>query len=95
VKTGQVLNVDLSATGWVECWRSAWSLRKTRTGGRSRARLPAVDSTTQFHMVVFNEEPAVSGVSEGSLWPVTINPNAVFRWAAKRWAKTAGSASPG
>jgi hypothetical protein len=38
-----------------------------------------VDSATQFHVVVFNEEPAVSGISEGSVVAVTINPGATFQ----------------
>src|SRR5262249_37355310 len=35
-------------------------------------------SPTQFHMVVFNEEPSVSGVTEGSPVVVSIQPGAVF-----------------
>ena len=40
-----------------------------------------MDSATQFHMVVFNEEPAIAGVSEGSPLVVTIQNGAMFQVA--------------
>src|SRR5579859_8131013 len=44
-----------------------------------KGTITSVDSSTQFHMVVFNEEPDVQGISEGSSIAVTIEPNAVFQ----------------
>jgi hypothetical protein len=43
-----------------------------------KGTITSVDSTTQFHMVVFNEEPAGTGIDEGSPVTVTIAANAVF-----------------
>ena len=43
-----------------------------------KGTITSVDSTTQFHMVVFNEEPTMSGVTEGSPVVVTIQ-NATFQ----------------
>jgi len=44
-----------------------------------KGTITSVDSTTQFHMVVFNEEPTMNGISEGSQIAVTIQPNAMFQ----------------
>jgi len=44
-----------------------------------KGTITSVDSTTQFHMVVFNEEPTMNGISEGSQITVTIQPNAMFQ----------------
>jgi hypothetical protein len=44
----------------------------------------------QFHMVVFNEEPTVSGISEGSPVVVTIEPNAVFQVGGEELSEDGG-----
>jgi hypothetical protein len=41
-----------------------------------KGTITSVDSSTQFHMVVFREEPDVNGISEGSPVVVTFVPNA-------------------
>jgi hypothetical protein len=44
-----------------------------------KGTITSVDSSTQFHIVVFREEPGVNGISEGSSVVVTIAPNATFQ----------------
>src|SRR6266478_5879450 len=55
----------------------------------------SVDSTTQFHMVVFNEEPAMSSISEGSSVVVTIQPNAMFQVGREEMGEDGGFSIPG
>src|SRR5260370_15086982 len=78
VKTGQVLNVDLSANGVGSMLAKRVEFEEDANRRAIKGTITSVDSTTQFHMVVFNEEPAVSGVSEGSLVAVAINTDAGF-----------------
>src|SRR5467141_1745325 len=90
VKTGQVLNVDLSANGIGSMLAKRVEFEEDANRGANKGTITSVDSTTQFHMVVFNEEPAVSGVSEGSLVAVTINPNAVFQVGREKMGEDGG-----
>jgi hypothetical protein len=55
-----------------------------------KGTITSVDSSTQFHMVVFNEEPAVSGVSEGSVVAVTINTGATFQVGREEMGEDGG-----
>src|SRR5258708_11890723 len=90
VKTGQVLNVDLSAKGIGSMMAKRVEFEEGANRRAIKGTITSVDSTTQFYMVVFNEEPAVSGVSEGSLVAVTINPNAVFQVGREEMGEDGG-----
>src|SRR5467141_3236477 len=90
VKTGQVLNVDLSANGMGSMLAKRVEFEEDANRRAIKGTITSVDSATQFHMVVFNEEPAVSGVSEGSLVAVTINPNAVVQVGREEMGENGG-----
>jgi hypothetical protein len=79
VQTGQVLNVDLNENGMGTMLAKRVEFEEAANRQAIKGTITSVDSATQFHMVVFNEEPAVSGISEGSPVVVTINPNATFQ----------------
>jgi hypothetical protein len=55
-----------------------------------KGTITSVDSTTQFHMVVYNEEPALGGVSEGSPVVVTIASNATFQVGSEELGEDGG-----
>jgi hypothetical protein len=79
VQMGQVLNVDLNENGMGTMLAKRVEFEEAANRQAIKGTITSVDSATQFHMVVFNEEPAVSGISEGSPMVVTINPNATFQ----------------
>lgn len=79
VKMGQILEVDLSAAGTGTMLAKKVELAEDVNQAELKGTITTVDSSTQFHMVVFNEEPAVSGVSEGGPVVVTILPSASFQ----------------
>jgi len=79
VKQGQIVSVDLSENGTGAMLAKRVELEENVNGKAIKGTITSVDSTTQFHMVVFNEEPAVSGVPEGSPVTVMISPGASFR----------------
>ena len=79
MKMGQVLNVSLSGNGMGTMLAKRVEFEEDANRQAIKGTITSVESATQFHMVVFNEEPAVSGISEGSLVAVTINPNATFQ----------------
>ena len=79
VQMGQVLNVKLSENGMGSMLAKRVEFEEAANRKAIKGTITSVDSATQFHMVVFNEEPAVSGVSEGSVVAVTINPGATFQ----------------
>jgi hypothetical protein len=79
VKMGQILDVDLSGNGIGTMLAKRVEFEEDANRQAIKGTITGVDSTMQFHMVVFNEEPAISGISEGSPVVVTIDPNAVFQ----------------
>src|SRR5579859_1370609 len=79
VKSGQVLDVDLSQNGMGTMLAKRVEFEEDASKQAIKGTITSVDSSTQFHMVVFNEEPDVQGISEGSSIAVTIEPNAVFQ----------------
>ena len=79
VKMGQILDVDLSENGAGAMLAKRVEFEEDANKQAIKGTITSVDSTTQFHMVVFNEEPAVGGISEGSPVVVTIQPNATFQ----------------
>jgi hypothetical protein len=79
VQMGQVLNVKLSENGTGSMLAKRVEFEEAANRRAIKGTITSVDSATQFQMVVFNEEPAVNGVSEGSVVAVTINPGATFQ----------------
>jgi hypothetical protein len=90
VKTGQVLNVKLSGNGMGTMLATRVEFEEDANRQAIKGTITSVDSATQFHMVVFNEEPAVSGVSEGSQVVVTINPGATFQVGREEMGEDGG-----
>jgi len=78
VKTGQIVEVDLSENGMGTMLAKKVELEEAPQQQAVKGTITSVDSSTQFHMVVFNEEPDVNGVSEGSPVVVAIAPTATF-----------------
>jgi len=90
VQTGQVLDVDLSENGSGAMLAKRVEFEEHANMQAIRGTITSVDSSTQFHMVVFNEEPTVSGLSEGSPVVVTIAPNATFQLGMEETGEDGG-----
>jgi hypothetical protein len=75
----QVVSVDLSENGMGTMLAKRVELEDKANGKAIKGTITSVDSTTQFHLVVFNEEPTISGLAEGSPVVVTIAPGATFQ----------------
>ena len=79
IKMDQILQVKLSENGTGTMLARRVEFVEDASKQAIKGTITSVDSSTQFHMVVFKEEPAVNGISEGSPVVVTINPNATFQ----------------
>jgi hypothetical protein len=79
VKMGQILDVDLSENGTGTMLAKRIEFEEDANRAATKGTITGMDSTTQFHMVFFNEEPAMGGVSVGSQVVVRIDPNATFQ----------------
>ena len=90
VQMGQVLNVDLSESGMGTMLAKRVEFEEDANREAIKGTITSVDSTTQFHMVVYNEEPALGGVSEGSPVAVTIGSNAVFQVGSEEVGEDGG-----
>lgn len=91
VKVGQILDVDLSENGMGSMLAKRIEFEEDANQEAIKGTITSVDSTTQFHMVVFNEEPTtMTGISEGSPIVVTINPNAVFQVGSEEMGEDGG-----
>lgn len=90
VKQGQVLNVDLSGNGMGTMLAKRVEFEEDANREAIKGTITSVDSMTQFHMVVFNEEPAMSGIGEGSAVVVTIDPNAMFQVGREEMGENGG-----
>jgi hypothetical protein len=90
VKMGQVLNVDLSENGTGTMLAKRVEFEEDANKQALKGTITSVDSTSQFHMVVFNEEPAISGISEGSSVVVTIDPTASFQVGREETGENGG-----
>jgi Domain of unknown function (DUF5666) len=69
VKTGQILDVDLSENGTGTMLAKRVEFVENASQQAIKGTITSVDNTTsstQFHMVVFTEEPEVNGIPEGS-----------------------------
>ena len=78
VQTGQILNVDLSGNGVGTMLAKRVEFEDSANHEAIKGTITSVDSRTQFHMVVFNEEPAMKGIADGSPVTVMIQGSAVF-----------------
>jgi Domain of unknown function (DUF5666) len=79
VKAGQILDVDLREDGTGTMLAKRVEFEENASEQAIKGTITSVDSNTQFHMVVFREEPDANGISEGSQVVVTIAPNATFQ----------------
>ncbi len=95
VKMGQILNVDLSENGMGKMLAKRVEFEEDANREALKGTITSVDGSTQFHMVVFNEEPAFSGVSEGSQVVVAIQPTAMFQIGREEMGESGGFSIPG
>ena len=79
VKMDQILEVKLSESGTGTMLAKRVEFVEDASKEAIKGTITSVDSSTQFHMVVFREEPPVNGISEGVPVAVTIAPNANFQ----------------
>jgi hypothetical protein len=79
IKMDQILQVKLSENGTGTMLAKRAEFVEDASKQAIKGTITSVDSGTQFHMVVFREEPAVNGISEGSPVVVSISPNATFQ----------------
>src|SRR5262249_16703445 len=90
VQIGQVLEVDLSENGSGAMLAKRVEFEEHANMEVVKGTITSVDSSTQFHMVVFNEEPTVTGLSEGSPVVVTIAPNTTFEIGTEETGENGG-----
>ena len=95
VKMDQILEVRLSENGTGTMLAKRVEFVENASKQAIKGTITSVDSSTQFHMVVFKEEPAVNGISEGSPVVITINPNATFQVGAAEMGENGGFSSLG
>src|SRR5260370_27011721 len=79
VKTGQILDVDLGENGTGTMLAKRVEFEENASQQAIKGTITSVDSSTQFQMVVFREEPDVNGISEGPPVAVTIAPDATLQ----------------
>jgi hypothetical protein len=79
LQSGQVVDVDLSMDGMGTMLAKSVEFEEKAQQVTVKGTITSIDSDTQFHMVVFNEEPTMRGIAEGSQIVVTIQPNAMFQ----------------
>jgi len=90
VKMGQILDVDLSENGMGMMLAKRVEFEEDANREAIKGTITSVDSATQFHMVAFNEEPTVTGISEGSPVVVTIQSGAVFQVGGEELGEDGG-----
>jgi hypothetical protein len=95
VKMDQILEVRLSENGTGTMLAKRVEFVENASQLALKGTITSVDSSTQFHMVVFLEEPAVNGISEGSPVVVTIAPNATFQVGGEEMEDEGGFAMLG
>jgi hypothetical protein len=90
VMSGQILDVTLSENGMGAMLAKRVEFEENANKAAVKGTITSVDSATQFHMVVFNEEPGVAGVAEGSAVVVTIQPGAIFQVGREEMGEDGG-----
>src|SRR5258708_12558645 len=91
----QILEVRLSESGTGTMLAKRVEFVENASKQAIKGTITSVDSSMQFHMVVFKEEPAVNGISEGSPVVITINPNATFQVGAAEMGENGGFSNLG
>lgn len=79
IMMGQIVQVRLSENGMGTMLAKRVEFVENASQLAIKGTITSVDSSKQFHMVVFLEEPAANGISEGETVVVTIAPNATFQ----------------
>jgi len=95
VAVGQILDVDLSESGMGATTAKRVEFEESVNRQAIKGIVTSVDSATQFHMVVFNEEPTVPGISEGSPVAFTSQPSAVFQVGSEELGEDGGFSNTG
>jgi len=95
VKMGQIVEVDLDESGMGAMLAKRVKLEEEANEEALKATITTVDSSTLFHAVVFNEEPTVSGVSEGAQVAVTILPTTMFEVSSEEMGEDGGFTQTG
>jgi len=95
VTMGEIVEADLSESGTGTMLAKRVKLEEQANQEVLKATITTVDSSTQFHAVVFNEEPAVSGVSEGALVVVTTLPTTTFGASSEEMGEDGGFTQTG
>ena len=95
VQAGEIVDVDLSENGMGSMLAKRVEFEESTQQVAIKGTITSVDSTTQFHMVVFNEEPTLSGIAEGSPVVVTIQPNATFQVGREEMGDDSGFSMSG
>jgi hypothetical protein len=90
LQAGQIVDVDLSENGMGVMLAKRVEFEENAQQMAVKGTITSVDSATQFHMVVFNEEPAMSSISQGSPVVVTIQPNTVFQVGREEMGEDGG-----
>ncbi len=90
IKMDQILNVELSENGMGSMLAKRVEFVENASQQALKGTITSVDSSTQFHMVVFNEEIAVNGITEGAPVVVTIAPNATFQVGQEEMGEDGG-----
>ena len=79
LKMDQIVEVRLSENGMGMMLAKRVEFIENADQEAIKGTITSVDSSSQFHMVVFREEPAVNGISEGDAVVVAIANNATFQ----------------
>lgn len=95
VKAGQIVEVDLSENGMGTMLAKRVKLEEGVNEEALKGTITTVDSKTRPHMVVFNEEPTLSGVSEGAPVVVAILSNASFGVSSEEMGEQGGFTQSG
>ena len=86
----QIVEVKLSENGMGTMLATRVEFIENASQEAIKGTITSVDNPTQFHMVVFREEPSVNGISEGAPVAVTIAPNAVFQIGGEEMGEDGG-----
>jgi hypothetical protein len=94
IQKGQILDVDLSGNGMGTMLAKRVEFEEGANHEALKGTITSVDSR-QFEMVVFNEEPAMNGITEGSPVTVMIQPNAMFQVGTEEMGEDGGFSMSG
>jgi len=95
VMMGEIVEVDLSESGTGTMLAKRVKLEEQANQEALKATITTLDSSTQFQAVVFNEEPTLTGVSEGGQVAVTILPTTTFEVSSEEMGEDGGFTQTG